>query len=71
MDENICLPAVHTVHTVHIVHSSLREQQLSIGDRLLLSGKRSPIDNWPVQGTLRPMERIAAALGRGLTTHKA
>ncbi|MGI5925316.1 MAG: hypothetical protein ACOX9E_15330 [Lentisphaeria bacterium] len=37
MDDNTCLPAVHTVHTVHtihIVHSSLREQQLSIGDRL-------------------------------------
>jgi hypothetical protein len=33
--------------------------------------KRSPIDNWLVQGTLRPMERIAAALGRGHTTHKA
>ncbi|MGI5923540.1 MAG: hypothetical protein ACOX9E_06315 [Lentisphaeria bacterium] len=30
MDDNTCLPAVHTVHTVH---SSLREQQLSIADR--------------------------------------
>ncbi|NMA45435.1 MAG: hypothetical protein GX945_02630 [Lentisphaerae bacterium] len=34
MDDNTFSPAVHTVHIVHIVHSSLREQQLSIGDRL-------------------------------------
>ena len=34
MDDNTCSLAVHTVHIVHIVHSSLREQQLSIGDRL-------------------------------------
>ncbi|NMA47253.1 MAG: hypothetical protein GX945_11905, partial [Lentisphaerae bacterium] len=34
MDDNACSPAVHIVHIVHIVHSSLREQQLSMGDRL-------------------------------------
>ncbi|MGI5925320.1 MAG: hypothetical protein ACOX9E_15350 [Lentisphaeria bacterium] len=37
MDDNTCsfaVHAVHTVHTVHTVHSSLREQQLSISDRL-------------------------------------
>ncbi|MGI5923142.1 MAG: hypothetical protein ACOX9E_04285 [Lentisphaeria bacterium] len=38
MDDNTCLPAVHTVH---IVHSSLREQQLSMGDRLQLNTARS------------------------------
>ncbi|NMA47849.1 MAG: hypothetical protein GX945_14935 [Lentisphaerae bacterium] len=40
MDDNICLPAVHTVH---IVHSSLREQQLSMGDRLPREGEKAPI----------------------------
>jgi hypothetical protein len=30
-------PCSLAVHTVHIVHSSLREQQLSMGDRLHLS----------------------------------
>ncbi|NMA48088.1 MAG: hypothetical protein GX945_16150 [Lentisphaerae bacterium] len=41
MDDNTRLPAVHTVHIVHIVHSSLREQQLSIGDRLPNGGEKS------------------------------
>ncbi|NMA47920.1 MAG: hypothetical protein GX945_15295 [Lentisphaerae bacterium] len=44
MDDNTCSLAVHTVHIVHTVHSSLREQQLSIADRLPLpvfaGGKR-------------------------------
>ncbi|MGI5923634.1 MAG: LacI family DNA-binding transcriptional regulator [Lentisphaeria bacterium] len=34
MDDNICSLAVHTVHIVHTVHSNLREQQLSMSDRL-------------------------------------
>ncbi|NMA46740.1 MAG: hypothetical protein GX945_09280 [Lentisphaerae bacterium] len=34
MDDNTGSLAVHTVHCVHIVHSSLREQQLSMSDRL-------------------------------------
>ncbi|MGI5924812.1 MAG: hypothetical protein ACOX9E_12785 [Lentisphaeria bacterium] len=33
MDDNTCSLVVHTVHTVH---SSLRKQQLSMSDRLLL-----------------------------------
>ncbi|NMA45914.1 MAG: hypothetical protein GX945_05065 [Lentisphaerae bacterium] len=47
MDDKTCSLAVHTVH---IVHSSLREQQLSTGDRLpwLVGGQPLPL--WSAGG---------------------
>ncbi|NMA48047.1 MAG: hypothetical protein GX945_15945 [Lentisphaerae bacterium] len=49
MDDNTCSLAVHTVHIVHTVHSSLREQQLSMGDRLHVNCRAAAMRDMPPQ----------------------